>query len=83
MSSLFLGDSSTGDHLFPFRTESLSPVAPMVLPIGGRVGRCRDSFLEKPMFRLMHGLFSFYRFSPLPFRDYIYRCRSLLRTILN
>ena len=30
-----------GIHLFPFRTEKLSPLAPMVLPTGGRVGRCR------------------------------------------
>src|SRR5436190_24176900 len=32
-----------GKHLFPFRTEQLSPSAPMVLgPQGpGRVGRCR------------------------------------------
>src|SRR5258706_16444945 len=31
-----------GQHLFPFRTEKLSPPAPMVLPgkPGGRVGRC-------------------------------------------
>ena len=25
-------------HLFPFRTEKLSPPTPMVLPLGGRVG---------------------------------------------
>ena len=32
-----------GKHLFPFRTEQLSPPAPMVLPPGGggRVGRRR------------------------------------------
>ncbi len=32
-----------GPHLFPFRTQKLSPTAPMVLPWrrGGRVGRCR------------------------------------------
>ena len=30
-----------GIHLFPFRTEKLSPLAPMVLPTGGRVGRRR------------------------------------------
>ena len=31
-----------GSHLFPFRTEKLSPSAPMVLPHkGGRVGRCQ------------------------------------------
>ena len=36
-----------GQHLFPFRTEQLSPPAPMVLlgTPGGRVGRCRI-FLE-------------------------------------
>ena len=26
------GDYSVGAHLFPFRTEKLSPTAPMVLP---------------------------------------------------
>jgi hypothetical protein len=32
-----------GKHLFPFRTEPLSPSAPMVLGLKGpgRVGRCR------------------------------------------
>ena len=32
-----------GKHLFPFRTEPLSPLAPMVLlgSPSGRVGRCR------------------------------------------
>ena len=31
---------ATGSHLFPSRTEKLSPSAPMVLPFaGGRVGR--------------------------------------------
>ena len=30
-----------GFHLFPSRTEKLSPLAPMVLPKGGRVGRCQ------------------------------------------
>ena len=40
-----------GLHLFPFRTEKLSPPAPMVLPgkPGGRVGR-RPSFFESPGF---------------------------------
>ena len=34
-----------GPHLFPFRTEKLSPSAPMVLPLkGGRVGRCQPFF---------------------------------------
>ena len=31
-----------GFHLFPSRTEKLSPLAPMVLPKGGRVGRRRS-----------------------------------------
>ena len=35
-----------GFHLFPFRTEKLSLVTPMVLRNSGRVGSCR--FLEKP-----------------------------------
>ena len=30
-----------GFHLFPFRTEKLSPIAPMVLHTRGRVGRRR------------------------------------------
>src|SRR3954451_15887942 len=39
-----------GKHLFPFRTEQLSPSAPMVLgPQGpGRVGRRRFSFATRP-----------------------------------
>src|SRR6476646_11028423 len=38
-----------GKHLFPFRTEQLSPTAPMVLDLQGpgRVGR-RRSFTEEP-----------------------------------
>ena len=34
-------------HLFPFRTEKLSSLAPMVLPLGGRVGRCQFNILKK------------------------------------
>ncbi len=39
----FLVVISRGKHLFPFRTEQLSPDEPMVLPPqgGGRVGRCQ------------------------------------------
>src|SRR5207248_9725901 len=39
-----------GKHLVPFRTQKLSPSAPMVLPRrrGGRVGRCRDFSPKKP-----------------------------------
>ena len=38
-----------GKHLFPFRTEPLSPLAPMVLlgSPSGRVGRCR--IFQKPI----------------------------------
>ena len=32
---------ASGFHLFPFRTEKLSPSTPMVLPNGGRVGSRR------------------------------------------
>ena len=35
-----------GFHLFPFRTEKLSPIAPMVLHTSGRVGSRRS--LQKP-----------------------------------
>src|SRR5215216_4389248 len=43
-----------GKHLFPFRTEQLSPTAPMVLGSQGpgRVGR-RRSFYEPPTGRLV------------------------------
>ena len=30
-----------GIHLYPFRTEKLSPITPMVLHKSGRVGSCR------------------------------------------
>src|SRR6266702_981023 len=46
----FIGVATAeGSHLFPFRTEKLSPPAPMVLPgkPGGRVGR-RPFFLRGP-----------------------------------
>ena len=38
------GGYCVGDHLFPFRTESLSPIAPMVLVNSGRVGRRHTSY---------------------------------------
>ena len=37
-----------GFHLFPFRTEKLSPPAPMVLHTRGRVGS-RRLFFRKPL----------------------------------
>src|SRR6056297_1824603 len=36
-----------GNHPFPCRTRKLSPPAPMVLPFGGRVGRCQAIFLSE------------------------------------
>ena len=39
LSNRYSGGYSVGDHLFPFRTEKLSPIAPMVLHTRGRVGR--------------------------------------------
>ncbi len=44
----YVGGFSEGDHLFPFRTEQLSPSAPMVLALkAGRVGRCQLFFFFK------------------------------------
>ena len=45
-------------HLFPFRTEKLSSVTPMVLRNSGRVGS-RRFFREKPLYRKMQGLSCF------------------------
>ncbi len=42
----FKGGYSVGDHLFPYRTEKLSPTALMILPVGGKVGR-RPSYFNK------------------------------------
>jgi hypothetical protein len=44
-----------GKHLFPFRTEQLSPAAPMVLGthVPGRVGRRRFFFTSRPNGRLV------------------------------
>ena len=44
-----------GFHLFPFRTEKLSPPAPMVLHTRGRVGS-RRFFIRKPFERNLGGL---------------------------
>ena len=45
-----------GFHLFPFRTEKLSPPAPMVLHTRGRVGS-RRFFIRKPFESNLGGLF--------------------------
>jgi hypothetical protein len=51
--------TAEGSHLFPFRTEKLSPPAPMVLHgrLCGRVGRRRES-LRRP-FAKAEGLFHY------------------------
>ena len=46
-----------GFHLFPFRTEKLSPPAPMVLHTRGRVGSRR--FLIQPFERNLGGFSAF------------------------
>src|SRR5262249_46966438 len=50
-----------GSHLFPFRTEKLSPPAPMVLPgkPGGRVGRRPIRSIEEPRNLSVPGLLRF------------------------
>lgn len=57
------GDYIPGDHLFPFRTEQLSPGEPMVLRNSGRVGR-RRFFYKSPSHN--DGLFIFTPESFLP-----------------
>jgi hypothetical protein len=40
-----------GVHLFPFRTQKLSPPSPMLLRLDrGKVGRCQDSAFYLPEF---------------------------------
>ena len=46
-----------GFHLFPFRTEKLSPPAPMVLHTRGRVGSRR--FQQDPSEEILEGLLRF------------------------
>ena len=42
-----VGGYSAKGHLFPFRTEKLSFAAPMVLPLGGRVGRRQLNIISR------------------------------------
>ena len=46
------GDHNEGVHLFPFRTQKLSPLVPMVLFLSGdgRVGSCRAFFMPSHQF---------------------------------
>ena len=51
---LFMVAIAPGFHLFPFRTEKLSPSTPMVLPNGGRVGSrrpIRTAWKESNLFK--------------------------------
>ena len=50
----------SGFHLFPFRTEKLSPSAPMVLHTRGRVGSRRFSD-ERVLWRMFQGTLFFDR----------------------
>ncbi len=54
------GGYSDGDHLFPFRTEKLSPSAQMVLPY--KVGEYVAAIFMKPRQKCRG--FSFYTHSP-------------------
>ncbi len=71
---------ATGFHLFPFRTEKLSLLAPMVLRKSGRVGR-RRLFRRKP-FRNTGAAFFMERLDCLaPKKGY---CRGLsYRTLID
>ena len=53
-----------GFHLFPFRTEKLSPPAPMVLHTRGRVGSRR--FFREPLESIPEALFVYIWLSALP-----------------
>lgn len=46
------GDHNEGVHLFPFRTQKLSPLVPMVLFLSGdgRVGSCRAFFISSHIY---------------------------------
>ena len=61
MSDLIQVTTAPGFHLFPFRTEKLSPVTPMVLRNSGRVGSRRFSE-EASVPNRTRGLHSFYHF---------------------
>ena len=47
---LCLGDSSQWSHLFPFRTEKLSTVEPMILLVG-KVGSRQDRVFDFIIFK--------------------------------
>ena len=72
-----------GIHLFPFRTEKLSLVTPMVLRNSGRVGSRRLEARRQPMERSqsVRGDSFFWYISSLPFS--IFRCTLLFGWIRN
>ena len=75
LSNRYSGGYSVGDHLFPFRTEKLSPTAPMVLPTRGRVGR-RQLFYKPLSTDLLREAFfcvSFYLKMTRPHLNWGYR----------
>ena len=53
------GDHNEGVHLFPFRTQKLSPLVPMVLFLSGdgRVGSCRAFFIPSCLFLYPYPLY--------------------------
>ena len=57
------GDHNEGVHLFPFRTQKLSPLVPMVLFLSGdgRVGSCRAFFIPSCLF-----LYPYSVYLPMP-----------------
>ena len=61
LSNRYSGGYSVGDHLFPFRTEKLSPTALMVLHTRGRVGR-RQLFYKPLSTDLLREAFFFVRY---------------------
>jgi hypothetical protein len=53
-----VGGYRPGEHLFPCRTEPLSPWSPMVLPDdGGRVGYCHPLVITNPHQEIDAGFF--------------------------
>ena len=73
LSKRYSGGYSVGDHLFPFRTEKLSPTAPMVLHTRGRVGRRQLYF---------HSLFQCHNWERLFLSAHICAFAHLLRSVV-
>ena len=65
-----------GFHLFPFRTEKLSPPAPMVLHTRGRVGS-RRLFFRKPLGAIPGAFVVVYTPSPRAGSGPVLSCQQL------